>query len=153
MGEILNKGLAIINEHSGLEGSGIDESGLDDIDDLHPKYLPRKEMLTLLVDLLIFNSSQSAVTALIAVCKSASEKPGLTKATDSELEVLFNAMKNEVQCVRDAALRGLNALDDAVPDDMSLLYQTFIQRLWIGKCDPIPENRILADMLWEKHAH
>ena len=93
-------GLAIINEHSGLEGSGIDESGLDDIDDLHPKYLPRKEMLTLLVDLLIFNSSQSAVTALIAVCKSASEKPGLTKATDSELEVLFNAMKNEVQCVR-----------------------------------------------------
>ena len=93
-------GLAIINEHSGLEGSGIDESGLDDVDDLHPKYLPRKEMLTLLVDLLIFNSSQSAVTALIAVCKSASEKPGLTKATDSELEVLFNAMKNEVQCVR-----------------------------------------------------
>ena len=45
----------------------------------------------------------------------------------------------------------MNALDDAVPDDMSLLYQTFIQRLWIGKCDPIPENRILADMLWEKH--
>ena len=70
-------GLAIINEHSGLEGSGIEESGLDDIDELHPKYLPRKDMLNLLVDLLIFNSSQSAVTALIAVCKSASDKPGI----------------------------------------------------------------------------
>ena len=68
--------MAIINEHSGLEGSGIEESGLDDIDELHPKYLPRKDMLNLLVDLLIFNSSQSAVTALIAVCKSASDKPG-----------------------------------------------------------------------------
>jgi hypothetical protein len=71
-------GLAIINEHSGLEGSGIEESGLDDIDELHPKYLPRKDMLNLLVDLLIFNSSQSAVTALIAVGKSASDKPGKT---------------------------------------------------------------------------
>ena len=69
--------MAIINEHSGLEGSGIEESGLDDIDELHPKYLPRKDMLNLLVDLLIFNSSQSAVTALIAVCKSASDKPGI----------------------------------------------------------------------------
>ena len=93
-------GLAIINEHSGLEGSGIEESGLDDIDELHPKYLPRKDMLNLLVDLLIFNSSQSAVTALIAVCRSASDKPGLTKATDPELEVLFNALKHDIQCVR-----------------------------------------------------
>ena len=57
-------------------------------------------MLNLLVDLLIFNSSQSAVTALIAVCKSASDKPGLTKANDNELEVLFNALKHENQCVR-----------------------------------------------------
>ena len=31
----------------------------------------------------------------------------------------------------DAALRGLNALDDAVPDEMSPLYQIFIQRLWV----------------------
>ena len=69
--------MAIINEHSGLEGSGIEESGLDDTDELHPKYLPRKDMLNLLVDLLIFNNSQSAVTALIAVCKSASDKPGM----------------------------------------------------------------------------
>ena len=76
--------MAIINEHSGLEGSGIEESGLDDIDELHPKYLPRKEMLNLLVDLLIFNSSQSAVTALIAVCKSASDKPGKVKKIEED---------------------------------------------------------------------
>ena len=51
----------------------------------------------------------------------------------------------------DAALRGLDSLDNAVPDDMSPLYQLFIQRLWVIKNDPIPENRLLADMLWDKH--
>ena len=62
-------------------------------------------MLTLLVDLLIFNSCQTAVTALIAVCSSASEKPGLAKASDPELEVLFNAVKHEVQSVRGKLLQ------------------------------------------------
>ena len=149
--DVLNKGLAIINEHSGLEGSGIDEENLLEIDELHPKYLPRKDMLSLLIDLLIFNQSQTAVSALITVCNSGSGKPGLAKATEEELDSLFNAMKHENECVRDAALRGLDALEDAVPDEMSSQYQTFIQRLWVGRHDPIPENRILAEDLWDKH--
>jgi hypothetical protein len=87
--------LAIINEHASLEGSGAPEIGLCDLDELHPKYLPRKEMLSLLVDLLTFMNSkgsrhtQSAMTALIAVSTAASDKPGLAIATDGEIEVNY----------------------------------------------------------------
>lgn len=60
-------------------------------------------------------------------------------------------MKHESQSVRDAALRGLDALEDAVPDPSSPSYQSFVQRLWVGKYDPVPENQMLAQQLWNKH--
>ena len=63
--------------------------------------------------------TQNAVRALIAVCQSGSGKPGLAKATNEELEIIFTALKNEAECVRDAALRGLDSLEDAVPNDPS----------------------------------
>ena len=149
--EMVSKGLVILNEHSGLEGADFDESGLLNIDELHPKYLPRKDMLSLLIDLLIYNSSQTAVQVLISVCKSASGKPGLAQVTNPELEILFNATKHENQCVRDAALRGLDAVEDCVPTEENELYPTFVQRLWVGKCDPVPENQMLCENLWDKH--
>ena len=145
--DYLNKGLMIINEHSGLEGDDDEESStLLDLDELHPKYLPRKEMLRLLIELLAYNGSQSAVSALISVCVCCSGKPGLARATDEELEIIFSALKHESQVVRDAALRGLDALDMALDESNQLL----IHRLWVAKYDPIPENQILADALWDK---
>ena len=156
--ESIERGLAILNEHAGLEGCDIDEEGLCEIDVLHPKYLPRKEMLSLLVDLLTHMAgnksiqTQNAVSALIAVCNSASNKPGLAKASDDELEILFTALKNESECVRDAALRGLDALEDSVPYEPSNpLYMVFVQRLWVSRYDPIPEHQLLSDNLWDKH--
>ena len=65
----------------------------------------------------------------------------MANATTAELDILFNALKHENECVRDAALRGIDALEDAVPDDMSENYQLFIQRLWVARNDPVPENR------------
>jgi hypothetical protein len=60
-------------------------------------------------------------------------------------------LKNEAECVRDAALRGLDAMEDALPADKGHpLYMQFVQRIWVAKHDPITENRILADNLWEK---
>ena len=138
-------------EHAGLEGCDVEENGLCEIDVLHPKYLPRKEMLSLLIDLLTYMTAnqsvwiflfsfcfhekfvyltkiiyiflkvhtQNAVRALIAVCQSGSGKPGLAKATNEELEIIFTALKNEAECVRDATLRGLDSLEDAVPNDPS----------------------------------
>ena len=144
--DCLNKGLLIINEHSGLEGSDLEELTLVDLDELHPKYLPRKEMLTLLVDLLAFNGLQTAVSALIAVCACSSGKPGLATITDDELSILFNALKHESQVVRDAALRGLDGLDMALDESNQLL----VHRLFVAKYDPNPENQVLADNLWDK---
>ena len=74
--EIVEKGLDIIAEHAGLEGADVDEVGLLELDVLHPKYLPRKDMLCLLVDLLAHmvstqsSQTQHAVRALISVCNS-----------------------------------------------------------------------------------
>ena len=44
---------------------------------------------------------------------------------------MYRLIQEYIFLIPDAALRGLNALDDAVPDEMSPLYQIFIQRLWV----------------------
>ena len=48
-------------EHAGLEGCDVEENGLCEIDVLHPKYLPRKEMLSLLIDLLTYMTANQSV--------------------------------------------------------------------------------------------
>ena len=76
----------------------------------------------------------------------------MAKASSAEIEILFTALKNEADAVRDAALRGLNALEDSVPFEPSHpLYMAFVERLWVAKCDPTPEHQLLADNLWDKH--
>ena len=75
--------------------------------------------LTKIIYIFLKVHTQNAVRALIAVCQSGSGKPGLAKATNEELEIIFTALKNEAECVRDAALRGLDSLEDAVPNDPS----------------------------------
>jgi hypothetical protein len=58
--------------------------------------------------------------------------------------------------VRDAALRGLIALVKALPSDESTedkekeeLHMNLVRRCWVARADPLPENRTLADQLWE----
>ena len=86
---------------------------------------------------------------MISVCQSGSGKPGLAKATNEELEILFTALKNEAECVRDAALRGLNALDEAVPNHPSEeLYTIMVisrkKIIFIFKARNFTENFILG---------
>ena len=94
-------------------------------DFLHPKYLPRAELFTSLIDIL-FNTAgrvrQTAVNTLIEVASSASGQTGCAVATDREVSILLGALQNDSELVRDAALRGLLAMQDALqPDNENLV--------------------------------
>ncbi len=163
--DIVAKGLSIIDEHTNLRGSEQEESEYDlcNLDQLHPKYLPRKDILVLLFDLLTFMAAsvtptttisrlaQTAVSTVISVCSCASGKPGCVRASIGEVDTLLSAVKSQHDVVRDAALRGLMALNDILVSDLdSLKHQDLVQRIWVAKHDPMPENRVLADKLWDE---
>ena len=59
--KVVEQGISILYEHAGLEGCDVEENGLCEIDVLHPKYLPRKEMLSLLIDLLTYMTANQSV--------------------------------------------------------------------------------------------
>ena len=53
--------------------------------------------------------------------------------------------------MRDAGIRGLLAVKSALPTDPgSTLHAQLVRRVWVARCDPLPENRELADQLWEE---
>ena len=67
--KVVEQGISILYEHAGLEGCDVEENGLCEIDVLHPKYLPRKEMLSLLIDLLTYmTANQSVWIFLFSFC-------------------------------------------------------------------------------------
>eukprot|EP00090_Calanus_glacialis_P034085 TRINITY_DN5691_c0_g1_i1.p1 TRINITY_DN5691_c0_g1~~TRINITY_DN5691_c0_g1_i1.p1 ORF type:complete len:2002 (-),score=813.41 TRINITY_DN5691_c0_g1_i1:71-5326(-) len=144
--EVLMQGFDIISEHTGLRGSDDDEE--EDL--FHPKYLPRTELLTLLVDMIGLTEGtvqQMAVKCLIDCAGCASAEAGCAEATLGEVSSLLSATQSEVDAVRDAALRGLQAMVLALPSK-GLVRDNLVRRVWVAKCDPTPENRELADQLW-----
>ena len=55
-----------------------------------------------------------AVNTLIEVASSASSQTGCTTASEREISILLGALQNDSEIVRDAALRGLLAMQDAL---------------------------------------
>ena len=84
---------------------------------MHPKYLPRSELLNTLIEVLSATTGrirQMAVNTLIEVASSASSQTGCTTASEREISILLGALQNDSEIVRDAALRGLLAMQDAL---------------------------------------
>eukprot|EP00095_Tigriopus_kingsejongensis_P007819 maker-scaffold204_size260821-snap-gene-1.47 protein:Tk07819 transcript:maker-scaffold204_size260821-snap-gene-1.47-mRNA-1 annotation:"translational activator" len=151
--EFVAKGCAILNEHAELRGMGEEESPCQP-DDLHPKYLPRCEMMKLLLDIISSGAGgrtqQMAVQCLIEVSKCASGQPGCATATTDEFLTLLGALQMEQQAARDAGLRSLRATVSAFPPQSDgSLYMNLLKRVWIARFDPVEENVLLADDLWE----
>lgn len=149
--ELLHDGLQIINEHAKLRGS--EDNGIKDLH--HPKYLPTKQILSLLVD--IINSTNGRIQSqceacLLEVAACISGNIGCAKATTEEIDVLLGALQSPATVVRDAALRGLNIDILSLPNfETNYEYALNVyKRIWIARFDENEENRSLAQQLWEK---
>ena len=76
--ELVQRGCGVVSEHAQLRGLDVGES-VAEPDDLHPKYLPRAEMLKFLIDVIGGTggrTQQSAVASLVEVALSASGGTG-----------------------------------------------------------------------------
>merc|ERR1719357_1225606 len=145
--EVLVMGFDVISEHTGLRGSDDDE----DEDLFHPKYLPRAGMMSMLVDLISLTEGtvqQMAVKCLIDTASCGGGDAGCAVATQEEVEIMLTATQSQVDAVRDAALRSLQAMVLVLPKSGEV-HDNMVRRVWVAKCDPSPENKELADKLWE----
>ncbi|XP_037791429.1 eIF-2-alpha kinase activator GCN1-like [Penaeus monodon] len=98
---VAGKALQVISEHMAMRGA-------DEEDLYHPCFLPRKHLLTLLINVISTSSGrtqQTACAVLEEMCHCASGDIGCDKASLDEINVLLNALQTPQQAVRDAALR------------------------------------------------
>ncbi|CAG9865117.1 unnamed protein product [Phyllotreta striolata] len=149
--ELVHDGLQIINEHAKLRGS--EDNGVKDV--YHPKYLPAKQILSLLVD--IINATTGRIQSqceacLLEVATCVSGNAGCAKASYSEIDVLLGALQSPAAVVRDAALRSLDIIANCLPTiytDCDYAMEVY-KRVWIARFDENEENRQMARQLWDK---
>lgn len=144
--------IQIIARHVRVPGDTVN----GDLNDYkHPKYLPRHQILVILLHLISSHRGRvqsQAVNAVLDLAKSSSGEPYCARGDRREIECLLNALQSNLDVVRDIGLRALDIMVKILPDVQSdydfNLYLT--RRLWVAKHDISDENRELADQLWEK---
>lgn len=144
--------IQIIAKHVQVLGDTID-GGITDY--RHPKYLPRNELLKVLVEIVGIHRGRvqsQATTAILDVAKCNSGEKFYAKGERCDVECLLNALQSNLDVVRDVALRSLtimvNMLIEFDADYEFNLY--LIRRLWIAKHDVSEEVKQLACTLWEQ---
>lgn len=120
----------------------------------HPKYMPRLEMMKLLLQAISMHKGRvqtEAVSALLDVATSSSGEDYYAKAELREIECILNALQSHLESVRDVALRALTIMIKVLPatKDNSEFATRMTRRLWVAKHDVSEENKILADILWD----
>lgn len=144
--------IQLIAKHAQVNGDTVDG---DLTDYRHPKYLPRYELLKVLLEMVTIHRGRiqsQAASAILDVAKSSSGEKFYAKGDRRDIECLLNALQSNLDVVRDVALRSLTILADIFVDlnseyDFNLY---LVRRLWVAKHDVSDENRQLADTLWEK---
>lgn len=120
----------------------------------HPKYLPRLEMMRLLVQIITIYKGRvqiEAVAALLDVAKGSSGEAYFASADVPEVECLLNALQSHLESVRDVALRSLTIIGKVLPaihGRNNEFTMKMTRRLWVAKHDESPANSLLADELW-----
>lgn len=149
--QFLLLGIQLIGKHAQIKGT----TPFGDLCDYrHPKYMPRHEMMALLMKLIEIHRGRiqtQAVAALLDVATSSSGNEYCAYAGRLEIECLLVALQNHLEAVRDVALRALTIIMKTLPT-MSDDYEfglRMTRRLWIARHDVSEENRDLANTLWE----
>ena len=166
---VLEHVLQMISEHAMLRGDCGDYementvNRLLEIDELHPKYLPRADIFRLLIDIVASTEGtriqQVAVATLTEVAEASSGQVGCAVASKEEFEILMGGLQMEIVSVRDACLRGLIKMVEALgtknwlQDETNLkeIRKHLCQRVWIAKYDQdSTENAKFASQLWDR---
>ncbi|XP_067121067.1 stalled ribosome sensor GCN1 [Centruroides vittatus] len=151
--EVIIKTLNIISEHGKMRDHG--SANKNQVVQQSPIYLPRKQMLEVLMQVIANTSGyiqQFACKAVLDVAGSGSGLNGCAKALSSEIQILLNALLSMNELVRKTALKALAVLQRVYP---SLEFEKenaviLIQRIWVARFDPNEENSELANSLWEE---
>lgn len=150
--EHLLTAIQLTTKHVQIPGDTTDG---DTADFRHPKYLPRYELLKVLLDIVSIHRGRvqsQAATAILELAKSGSGEKFYAKGERCDVECLLNALQSNLDVVRDVALRSLtimvNILTEFDSDYEFNLY--LIRRLWIAKHDISEEIKQLACILWEQ---
>ncbi|XP_011307361.1 translational activator GCN1 [Fopius arisanus] len=147
---ILTQGLQIIQEHA-KQRADFD----DGRDPKHPRLLPRRQMLDLLIELMSNTSGRVQFHAFLDVAHSGSGEVGengkqTALAQANEIDSLISALENPAASVRDAALRALMIVKKSFPTEKTDYDQLLrlTRWLWISKFDVCDENKVLANDIW-----
>ncbi|XP_076367337.1 lethal (3) 80Fj isoform X2 [Tachypleus tridentatus] len=146
--------LEIISEYAQLRVKS------DDEDEGHgylnsPVYLPRREMLDVLIQVIGQTSGkvqQLSIKTLIDVAAAGSGLEGCAGASFDEVHSLLMGLTSAEPAVREAALSGLLVLVMVLPSTNTNyeLGQEVTRRVWITKFDPEDSVKELAEKLWEE---
>lgn len=143
--------IQLITKHAQVKGDTVNG---EPTDYHHPKYLPRYELIKILLDLISIHRGRvqsQAVSALLDVAKSSSGDEYYARGDEAQLQCLLNALQSNLDAVRDVALRALTMMFNVFPT-LGESYEFSLEltrRLWIAKHDVSDENKVLADILWE----
>lgn len=144
--------IQIIAKHVQVPGDTADG---DTTDYRHPKYLPRYQLLKVLLDLVGIHRGRvqsQAATAVLSLARSCSGEKFYAKGDRRDVECLLTALQSSLDVVRDVALRSLtimvNILIEFDSDYEFNLY--LIRRLWVAKHDVSEEIKQFASSLWEQ---
>ena len=146
--EVLGHGFDIISEHTGLRGEEGEEEDL-----FHPRLLPRASLIALLLRLTEETegrTQQRAVSCLIDTAQCGGGGAGCARAGEREVDALLGALQSGNDAVRDASLRGLRAMVGVFNDLGDSTRCNTVRRVWVAKCDTSPENKELAEQLWDE---
>ncbi|XP_040564950.1 LOW QUALITY PROTEIN: stalled ribosome sensor GCN1 [Lepeophtheirus salmonis] len=139
--EYLQKGLKVMSKHCSVRGSFLSS----------PKYLPRTDMLILLIDLITklpITLQQLATCVMVEIAESASGNEGCDLVSDDEIEVLLGGVQNDSISVRDGSLRCLK--ETVGPKFRTYTNYNFLRRLWIAKFDENEEISQIANEVWDE---
>ncbi|XP_065077571.1 stalled ribosome sensor GCN1 [Ochlerotatus camptorhynchus] len=148
---LLINGIQIIAYHAQIKGDTVDGQDFDDL--YHPKYMPRLEMIKLLLKLIQRHRGRvqtQAVAALLDVAESSSGKEYTANGDSREVECLLVALQDGSDAVRDVALRALAIMLNVLPsitDDYELGLR-LTRRLWVAKHDVCEDTKQLAENIW-----
>ncbi|XP_050089217.1 eIF-2-alpha kinase activator GCN1 [Anopheles aquasalis] len=148
---LLINGIQLIAYHAQLKGDTVDGKHFDDL--YHPVFMPRLEMIRLLLRLIQKHRGRvqtQAVAALLDVADSSSGREYRARADEREIECLLVALQDDLEAVRDVALRALAIMIDVLPsiaDDYELGLR-LTRRIWVAKHDVAEDTKQLADTVW-----
>lgn len=150
--DLLLLAIQIISKHVQVQGDTADGEFTDY---RHPKYLPRTELLKILLEIISIHRGRvqsQAISDVLDVAKSNSGEKFYASGDRCDVECLLTALQSNLDVIRDVALRSLTIMMKVVLEYQSDYdYNLYlIRRLWIAKHDISEENKQLACIIWEQ---